>query len=308
MNGPGAGRAGRRGGYRQGSPQPVHSPQAPDGSLSVRDKHGLAFTVLSDPGTSVARDRDRDAIASRTDAEEIEYLTLSWFTDHADRARAWNWALAAARALRPVNYAMNTQLNAGKKTDPLESRVEELRELLPPGAVIIGGARLNCEVVIIPGGAALAGSGSAGLTGYRPVCPVQCGTPGSPAVVKARRCSQESVVSLSRGDVLLSSPGAVELGILLLHLAGVIVVADDVAALDSQGACPGGGVPGVRDGIGQRSRELAMIARSKVTVIPVPVLAGRNPVRGPPASSARRAAIAASGCPASVRKASAGRV
>jgi hypothetical protein len=81
---------------------------------------------------------------------------------------------------------MNTQLNAGKKTDPLESRVEELRELLPPGAVIIGGvgdtrpadalrrlgARLNCEVVIIPGGAALAGSGSAGLTGYRPVCPV----------------------------------------------------------------------------------------------------------------------------------------
>jgi peroxiredoxin len=31
------------------------SPQAPDGSLSVRDKHGLAFTVLSDPGNSVAR-------------------------------------------------------------------------------------------------------------------------------------------------------------------------------------------------------------------------------------------------------------
>jgi peroxiredoxin len=31
------------------------SPQAPDGSLSVRDKHGPAFTVLSDPGNSVAR-------------------------------------------------------------------------------------------------------------------------------------------------------------------------------------------------------------------------------------------------------------
>ena len=77
---------------------------------------------------------------SRADAEEIEYLTLSWFTDHADRARAWDWALAAARTRRPVNYAMNTQLNAAKKTDPLESRVAELRELLPPGAVIIGGA------------------------------------------------------------------------------------------------------------------------------------------------------------------------
>jgi proline iminopeptidase len=89
---------------------------------------------------------------------------LSWFTDHADRARAWDWALAAARTRRPVNYAMNTQLNAANKTDPLESRVDELRELLPPGAVIIGGAGdtrpadalrrlgagLHCEVIIIP--------------------------------------------------------------------------------------------------------------------------------------------------------------
>jgi pimeloyl-ACP methyl ester carboxylesterase len=112
-----------------------------------------------------ARLDELDAIASRTDAEETEYLALSWFTDHADGARAWDWALAAARTLRPVNYAMNAQLNAAKKTDPLESHVDELREFLPPGAVIIGGAgdtrpadalrrlgaRLNCEVIIIPG-------------------------------------------------------------------------------------------------------------------------------------------------------------
>jgi pimeloyl-ACP methyl ester carboxylesterase len=115
-------------------------------------------------GAQQARLDELDVIAVRTDAEEIEYLTLSWFTDHADRARAWDWALAAARTLRPVNYAMNTQLNAARKTGPLESRVDELRELLPPGAVIIGGAgdtrpadalrrlgaRLNCEVIIIP--------------------------------------------------------------------------------------------------------------------------------------------------------------
>ena len=31
------------------------SPQAPDGSLSMQDKHDLAFTVLSDPGNSIAR-------------------------------------------------------------------------------------------------------------------------------------------------------------------------------------------------------------------------------------------------------------
>jgi pimeloyl-ACP methyl ester carboxylesterase len=115
-------------------------------------------------GEQQARLDELDAIAVRTDAEEIEYLTLSWFTDHADRTRAWDWARAAARTLRPVNYAMNAQLNAARKTGPLESRVDELRELLPPGAVIIGGAgdprpaaalrrlgaRLSCEVIIIP--------------------------------------------------------------------------------------------------------------------------------------------------------------
>ena len=115
-------------------------------------------------GRQQARLDELDAVASRTDAEETEYLALSWFTDHADQARAWDWAVTAARTLRPVNYTMNSQLNDAKKADPLESRVDELRELLPPGAVIIGGAgdtrpadalrrlgaRLGCEVIIIP--------------------------------------------------------------------------------------------------------------------------------------------------------------
>jgi hypothetical protein len=87
-----------------------------------------------------ARLDELDAIESRADAEETEYLALSWFTDHADRDRAWEWALAAARTQRPVNYVMNSQLNAAKETDPLESHVDELRGRLPPGAVIIGGA------------------------------------------------------------------------------------------------------------------------------------------------------------------------
>lgn len=112
-----------------------------------------------------ARLDELDATGPRTDAEETEYLALSWFTDHADRERAWDWALAAARAQRPVNYAMNAQLNAAKKADPLESHVDELRERLPPGALIIGGAgdtrpaaalrrlgaRLGCEVTVISG-------------------------------------------------------------------------------------------------------------------------------------------------------------
>jgi peroxiredoxin len=32
------------------------SPQGPDGSLSMQEKHDLAFIVLSDPGNSIARD------------------------------------------------------------------------------------------------------------------------------------------------------------------------------------------------------------------------------------------------------------
>ncbi|MGH7121075.1 MAG: alpha/beta fold hydrolase [Acetobacteraceae bacterium] len=106
-----------------------------------------------------------DVIESRTEAEEIEYLALSWFTDHADRERAWDWALASTRMQRPVNYVMNSQLNSLKKIDALESHVDEIRERMPPGTVIIGGdgdprpadalrrigAHLNCGVVIIPG-------------------------------------------------------------------------------------------------------------------------------------------------------------
>jgi len=116
-------------------------------------------------GAQQARLEELEAIAPRSDAEEIEYLTLSWCPDHADRARAWDWAQTSAHALRPVNYAMNAQLNTAKKADPLESHVDELRERLPAGAVIIGGAgdsrpaealrrlgaRLRCDVVVLPG-------------------------------------------------------------------------------------------------------------------------------------------------------------
>lgn len=112
-----------------------------------------------------ARLDELGALDARTETEETEFLALSWLTDHADRTRAWDWALASARTVRPVNYAMNTQLNAAKNADPLESHLDELRERMPPGAVIIGGAgdsrpadalrrlgsRLGYEVVIVPG-------------------------------------------------------------------------------------------------------------------------------------------------------------
>jgi pimeloyl-ACP methyl ester carboxylesterase len=112
-----------------------------------------------------ARLDELDAVQRRSEAEEIEFLTLSWFTDHSDQARAWDWATEAARERRPVNYEMNSQLNFDKRVDPLELCIERLRADMPPGAAIIGGAgdsrpaevlrqfgaQIGCEVVIIPG-------------------------------------------------------------------------------------------------------------------------------------------------------------
>ena len=40
---------------------------------------------------------------------------------------------------RPINYRMNTELNADKRVDPLEVEVDRLRDRLPPSTVIIGG-------------------------------------------------------------------------------------------------------------------------------------------------------------------------
>ncbi|WP_433222491.1 alpha/beta fold hydrolase [Dactylosporangium sp. CS-047395] len=104
------------------------------------------------------------AIEPRTEDEETEFLTLTWSTDHADRDRARAWAAASARTVRPVNYAMNAELGAAGRADPLESHVDELRALRPPATVIIGGAgdsrpaaalvrlgrQLACATVIIP--------------------------------------------------------------------------------------------------------------------------------------------------------------
>ena len=45
-------------------------------------------------------------------AQEREYRALSWFTDHADRASAWAWALEDAAVPNPINFTANRVLNA----------------------------------------------------------------------------------------------------------------------------------------------------------------------------------------------------
>ncbi|WP_369373148.1 alpha/beta fold hydrolase [Promicromonospora sp. Populi] len=112
-----------------------------------------------------ARLEELGALTARSDDEEIELLALSWFTDHADQEYAWEWALKSARTLRPINWTMNAQLNADKRSDPLEGDIERLRAALPANTAIIGGAEdprpaaslrqlaadLGCDVTIIPG-------------------------------------------------------------------------------------------------------------------------------------------------------------
>ena len=63
----------------------------------------------------------------RSEEEEIEFLTLAWFTDHADRTQALRWAQDSASRLRPVNYVMNAELNAAVKTARQSDWLERVR-------------------------------------------------------------------------------------------------------------------------------------------------------------------------------------
>ena len=63
----------------------------------------LAAQRVRRSGDQQARLDELEVIAVRSDAEEIEYLTLSWFTDHADRP-----APGTGRWRQPVRCAPST--------------------------------------------------------------------------------------------------------------------------------------------------------------------------------------------------------
>ncbi|MBB6037814.1 alpha/beta fold hydrolase [Phytomonospora endophytica] len=77
----------------------------------------------------------------RTEEEEVEYLTLSWFTDHADLTRGRHWAAQGARHQRPINWDMNSQLGAEGRADLLDHHLDALRERLPARVEILAGAQ-----------------------------------------------------------------------------------------------------------------------------------------------------------------------
>ncbi|MET8683247.1 alpha/beta hydrolase [Streptomyces sp. NPDC004732] len=76
----------------------------------------------------------------RTEEQEVELLTLAWFTDHADVERGRQWAAEGARRRRPVNWTMNAELGEEGRADPLDGHLDELRERLPARTELLGGA------------------------------------------------------------------------------------------------------------------------------------------------------------------------
>lgn len=93
--------------------------------------------------SATQRERLRELADSsqRTEEQEIELLTLSWFTDHADLARGQDWAAQDARERRPVNWAMNAELGADGRADPLDQHLDALRARLPARAELLAGAQ-----------------------------------------------------------------------------------------------------------------------------------------------------------------------
>ncbi|MET9387638.1 alpha/beta hydrolase [Streptomyces sp. NPDC002928] len=87
-----------------------------------------------------ARLRALEELPHRTEEQEVELLTLAWFTDHADPERGWHWAAQGARRRRPVNWSMNSELGREGRADPLDEHLADLRARLPARAELLGGA------------------------------------------------------------------------------------------------------------------------------------------------------------------------
>ncbi|MGW7426335.1 alpha/beta fold hydrolase [Streptomyces sp. NPDC054813] len=87
-----------------------------------------------------ARLRALEELPQRTEEQEVELLTLAWFTDHADSDRGWHRAAQGARQRRPVNWSMNGELGREGRADPLDEHVADLRACLPERTELLGGA------------------------------------------------------------------------------------------------------------------------------------------------------------------------
>ncbi|MBO3745428.1 alpha/beta hydrolase [Streptosporangiaceae bacterium NEAU-GS5] len=75
----------------------------------------------------------------RSASQEREFRTLSWFTDHADRERAWQWAEEDATATTyPINFAANRKLAMETASWTADAVRAACRRIIAPAAVVHG--------------------------------------------------------------------------------------------------------------------------------------------------------------------------
>jgi proline iminopeptidase len=80
-----------------------------------------------------------ESTPNRTRHEEIQFRTLSWFTDHADPVEGWRLALAQAGTESEINFKANRALMAETDRWPLAGIFSRARQLAMPCWFIHGG-------------------------------------------------------------------------------------------------------------------------------------------------------------------------
>jgi len=105
----------------------------------------LSGVGVGDWRTPYQRERDRRMSAEqqrrlmeltgrseRSAAQEVEFRTLSWFTDHADPGEGWRWASADARHDARINFAANRTLSADARRTTDSDVLARARRLTMP--------------------------------------------------------------------------------------------------------------------------------------------------------------------------------
>lgn len=120
----------------------------PDRSIVVGYLNGVG---IGDWRTAYRRKRNRrmtaeqrerlawlDTQPQRTREQEVEYRTLSWFTDYADPERGWECANADAQDETPINFRANAALGAEVAAWSKDDIVARARRLTMPTWFIHG--------------------------------------------------------------------------------------------------------------------------------------------------------------------------
>jgi proline iminopeptidase len=106
--------------------------------VGIGDWHKPYFEEQARRMTPEQLERLESFRPGRTPAEETEFRALSWFTDHADREHAWQWALEDAAYPFPINFAANRALSGEVNSWPDEDLAARVAGLTMPVWLVHG--------------------------------------------------------------------------------------------------------------------------------------------------------------------------